>query len=135
VLFYLLCSQLLIELDGAGQHEGVYVIGATNRYCQPLQTLYVIIPERKASISMHLYVWCRIDVIDDAVLRPGRFGQKHFVPLPGAEERASIIKALAHSQKKPISSTVDLDALARREECRNLSGADLESLVIFVPFH
>ncbi|KAM0843809.1 hypothetical protein ACQ4PT_057474 [Festuca glaucescens] len=96
-----LLNQLLIELDGAGQREGVYVIGATNR----------------------------IDVIDDAVLRPGRFGQKHFVPLPGAEERASIIKALAHSQKKPVSSTVDLDALARREECRNLSGADLASLV------
>lgn len=96
-----LLNQLLIELDGADQREGVYVIGATNR----------------------------IDVIDDAVLRPGRFGQKHFVPLPGADERASIIKALAHSQKKPVSPTVDLDALARREECSNLSGADLASLV------
>uniref|UniRef100_R7W5Z3 Cell division control 48-C-like protein n=1 Tax=Aegilops tauschii TaxID=37682 RepID=R7W5Z3_AEGTA len=96
-----LLNQLLIELDGADQREGVYVIGATNR----------------------------IDVIDDALLRPGRLGQKYFVPLPSANERHSILKALTHSQKKPVSCTVDLDALARREECNNLTGADLASLV------
>ena len=50
VLFYLLCWQLLIELDGADQREGVYVIGATNRYCQPLVVPFllrtvIIIPE------------------------------------------------------------------------------------------
>jgi ribosome biogenesis ATPase len=94
-----LLNQLLIELDGADQRQGVYVIGATNR----------------------------IDVIDDAVLRPGRFGKKHFVPLPGAEERVSILKA--HARSKPISSDVDLAALAHREECNNLTGADLASLV------
>ncbi|TVU31628.1 hypothetical protein EJB05_23323, partial [Eragrostis curvula] len=94
-----LLNQLLIELDGAGQRKGVYVIGATNR----------------------------IDVIDDAILRPGRFGKKHYVPLPGADERVSILKA--HAQSRPISSGVDLDALARREECSNLSGADLALLV------
>ncbi|RLN04757.1 hypothetical protein C2845_PM13G00680 [Panicum miliaceum] len=94
-----LLNQLLIELDGADQRQGVYVIGATNR----------------------------IDVIDDAVLRPGRFGKKHYVPLPGAEERVSILKA--HARSKPISSDVDLAALAHREECNNLTGADLESLV------
>ncbi|KAM3231212.1 hypothetical protein ACQJBY_061403 [Aegilops geniculata] len=96
-----LLNQLLIELDGADQREGVYVIGATNR----------------------------IDVIDDALLRPGRLGQKYFVPLPSANERHSILKALIHSQRKPVSCTVDLDAFARREECNNLSGADLASLV------
>ncbi|KAL6861399.1 hypothetical protein ACP4OV_017099 [Aristida adscensionis] len=94
-----LLNQLLIELDGADQRQGVYVIGATNR----------------------------IDVIDDAVLRPGRFGKKHYVPLPGADERVSILKA--HARSKPVSSSVDLDALARREECNNLTGADLASLV------
>ncbi|TKW19227.1 hypothetical protein SEVIR_4G006700v4 [Setaria viridis] len=94
-----LLNQLLIELDGADQRQGVYVIGATNR----------------------------IDVIDDAVLRPGRFGKKHYVPLPGADERVSILKA--HARSKPISSDVDLEALARREECNNLTGADLASLV------
>ncbi|TVU45122.1 hypothetical protein EJB05_04595, partial [Eragrostis curvula] len=94
-----LLNQLLIELDGAGQRRGVFVIGATNR----------------------------IDVIDDAVLRPGRFGKKHYVPLPGASERVSILKA--HARSRPMSSSVDLDALARREECCYLSGADLASLV------
>uniref|UniRef100_A0ACD6AB21 Uncharacterized protein n=1 Tax=Avena sativa TaxID=4498 RepID=A0ACD6AB21_AVESA len=94
-----LLNQLLIELDGADQRHGVFVIGATNR----------------------------IDVIDEAVLRPGRFGKKHFVPLPGANERAAILKA--HASKKPVSQVVDLGALARREECNNLTGADLASLV------
>jgi len=94
-----LLNQLLIELDGADQRQGVYVIGATNR----------------------------IDVIDDAVLRPGRFGKKHYVPLPGADERVSILKA--HARSKPISTDVDLDALGRRAECNNLTGADLASLV------
>ena len=87
------------------------------------------------STNMQLHVcMCRIEVMDDAVLRPGRFGQKHFVPLPGADERASIIKALAQSENKPVSPAVDLCALARREECSNLSGADLSSLVISVGF-
>ncbi|XP_066374830.1 cell division control protein 48 homolog C-like [Miscanthus floridulus] len=94
-----LLNQLLIELDGADQRQGVYVIGATNR----------------------------IDVIDDAVLRPGRFGKKHYVPLPGADERVSILKA--HARSKPVSTDVDLDALARRAECNNLTGADLASLI------
>ncbi|KAF8772802.1 hypothetical protein HU200_005393 [Digitaria exilis] len=94
-----LLNQLLIELDGAGQRKGVYVIGATNR----------------------------IDVIDDAIIRPGRFGKKHYVPLPGADERVSILKA--HARSRPMSSAVDLDALARREECSNLTGADLALLV------
>ncbi|ONM59483.1 cell division control protein 48 homolog C [Zea mays] len=94
-----LLNQLLIELDGAGQRKGVYVIGATNR----------------------------IDMIDDAMLRPGRFGKKHYVPIPGARERVSILKALA--RRIPVSSTVDLDVLALREECSNFTGADLASLV------
>jgi len=72
-------------------------------------------------------------VIDDVVLRPGRFGKKHYVPLPGAEERVSILKA--HARSKPISCDVDLAALAHREEYNNLTGADLASLVISVIFH
>ncbi|KAE8813084.1 cell division control protein 48C [Hordeum vulgare] len=94
-----LLNQLLVELDGADQRHGVYVIGATNR----------------------------IDVIDEAVLRPGRFGKKHFVPLPGADERVAILKA--HTEKKTLSEDVDLETIARREECNNLTGADLASLV------
>ncbi|KAF8772952.1 hypothetical protein HU200_005354 [Digitaria exilis] len=94
-----LLNQLLVELDGVGQRKGVYVIGATNR----------------------------IDVIDDAILRPGRLGKKHYVPIPGARERVSILKA--HARHTPISSTVDLDVLALREACNNFTGADLASLV------
>lgn len=58
--------------------------------------------------------WCSIDDIDEAVLGPGRFGKKHFVPLPCAD-------GSAHAEKKTVSDGVDLDALARREECNNLT--------------
>ena len=58
-------------------------------------------------------------MIDDAILRPGRFGRKHYVPLPGADERVSILKA--HARSRPISLGVDLNALACREECNTLT--------------
>ncbi|XP_027158788.1 cell division control protein 48 homolog C [Coffea eugenioides] len=94
-----LLNQLLIELDGAEQRRGVYVIGATNR------------PE----------------VMDRAVLRPGRFGKLLYVPLPTADERGLILNALA--RKKPIDATVDLMAIGRDSSCENLSGADLSALM------
>lgn len=92
-------NQLLIELDGADQRHGVYVIGATNR----------------------------LEVIDPAVLRPGRFGRLFYVPLPSADERGLILKALI--RKKPVSPDFDYNALACKEACRNLTGADLSALV------
>ncbi|XP_073140858.1 cell division control protein 48 homolog C-like [Henckelia pumila] len=94
-----LLNQLLIELDGAEQRRGVYVIGATNR------------PE----------------VMDKAVLRPGRFGKLLYVPLPSPEERGMILKALVG--KKKIDATVDLMALGRDASCENFSGADLSALM------
>ncbi|CAI9102304.1 OLC1v1000551C2 [Oldenlandia corymbosa var. corymbosa] len=94
-----LLNQLLIELDGAEHRKGVYVIGATNR------------PE----------------VMDRAVLRPGRFGKLMYVPLPDAEERGLILKTLA--RKKPIDADVDLMAIGK-DSCQNLSGADLSALVL-----
>ncbi|KAE8679184.1 Cell division control protein 48-like protein C [Hibiscus syriacus] len=94
-----LLNQLLIELDGADQRRGVFVIGATNR------------PE----------------VMDRAVLRPGRFGKLLYVPLPSPDERGLILKAL--SRKKPIDADVDLSAIGRMEACENLSGADLSALM------
>ncbi|KAK4436005.1 Cell division control protein 48C [Sesamum alatum] len=94
-----LLNQLLIELDGAEQRRGVYVIGATNR------------PE----------------VMDRAVLRPGRFGKLLYVPLPSPDERGMILKALA--RKKPIDANMDLMALGRDSACENLSGADLSALM------
>ncbi|XP_076941082.1 cell division control protein 48 homolog C-like [Bidens hawaiensis] len=94
-----LLNQLLIELDGADQRKGVYIIGATNR------------PE----------------VMDRAVLRPGRFGKLMYVPLPNQDERGLILKAL--SRNKPLDADVDLIAIARSEACANLSGADLSALM------
>ncbi|KAG8371640.1 hypothetical protein BUALT_Bualt13G0109200 [Buddleja alternifolia] len=94
-----LLNQLLIELDGAEQRRGVYVIGATNR------------PE----------------VIDSAVLRPGRFGKLLYVPLPSPDERGMILKAIA--RKKPIDATVDLMAIGKDTACKNFSGADLSALM------
>ncbi|KAI9110530.1 hypothetical protein K1719_018396 [Acacia pycnantha] len=93
-----LLNQLLAELDGAEQREGVFVIGATNR------------PE----------------VMDRAFLRPGRLGKLLYVPLPSSDERGLISKALA--RKKPIDDSMDLCVLGRTEACENLSSADLAAL-------
>lgn len=92
-------DQLLVELDGAEQRNGVYVIGATNR----------------------------LEVIDPALLRPGRFGRLFYVPLPTAEERGLILKAL--TRKKPVSPEIDYNDFAFRETCNNFTGADLANLV------
>ena len=92
-----MCPQFLTELDG-GERRNVYVIGATNRP----------------------------DVIDSALLRPGRFGNLVYVPLPNADERVLILKSIA--KKRPIDPSVDLDAIAKN--CEGFSGADLANLVI-----
>ncbi|KAK7302427.1 hypothetical protein RJT34_13317 [Clitoria ternatea] len=94
-----LLNQLLIELDGADQRRGVFVIGATNR------------PE----------------VMDPAVLRPGRLGKLLYVPLPSPDERVLILKALA--RKKSVDASVDLSAIGKMEACENLSGADLAAMM------
>ncbi|KAL4567012.1 hypothetical protein LXL04_022582 [Taraxacum kok-saghyz] len=94
-----LLNQLLVELDGADQRKGVYVIGATNR------------PE----------------VMDQALLRPGRFGKLLYVPLPNGNERGLILKALG--RMKPLDADVDLIAIGRSEACSNFSGADLSALM------
>ncbi|KAB5530194.1 hypothetical protein DKX38_020275 [Salix brachista] len=94
-----LLNQLLIELDGADQRPGIFIIGATNR------------PE----------------VMDPAVLRPGRFGKLIHVPLPSSEDRGLILKALAKG--KPIDPSVDLAAIGQMEACKNFSGADLRKLM------
>ncbi|KAL2327505.1 hypothetical protein Fmac_020932 [Flemingia macrophylla] len=92
-------NQLLIELDGAEQRKDVFVIGATNR------------PE----------------VIDPALLRPGRLGRLLYVPLPSPEQRVLILKNLA--RKHPVDVGMDLSAIGRSEACENMSGADLALLM------
>ncbi|KAK1363177.1 Cell division control protein 48 isogeny C [Heracleum sosnowskyi] len=92
-------NQLLLELDGAEERPGVYVIGATNRR----------------------------DVIDPALLRSGRLDTQIYVPPPSADERGLILKALA--KKIPIDATVDLVAFGKHESCKKLTGADLAALM------
>jgi len=90
-------NQLLVEMDGFESNEGVILIAATNRP----------------------------DVLDPALLRPGRFDRRIVVPRPDVKGREGILKV--HTRKTPLSPEVDLDAIARGTP--GFSGADLENLV------
>ena len=90
-------NQLLVEMDGFEGSEGVIVIAATNRP----------------------------DVLDPALLRPGRFDRQVYVPLPDIRGREQILKV--HMRKVPISDNVDASILARGTP--GFSGADLANLV------
>jgi transitional endoplasmic reticulum ATPase len=89
-------SQLLTELDGIESLENVVVIGATNRP----------------------------DIIDPAILRPGRFDRLIYVPAPDHATRYQILKL--HTQAMPLAHDVDLDQLATQTQ--SYSGADLEAV-------
>ncbi|HEU5203618.1 MAG TPA: AAA family ATPase [Candidatus Limnocylindrales bacterium] len=90
-------NQLLIELDGFTTTDEIVVIAATNR----------------------------VDILDQAVLRPGRFNRKIHVGLPDVAGRRAILAV--HAERKPLSPEVDLDALARRTY--GFSGAQLADLL------
>jgi cell division protease FtsH len=90
-------NQLLVEMDGFEPSVGVIVIAATNRP----------------------------DVLDPALLRPGRFDRQVVVPLPDIRGREQILKV--HMRKVPLSTDVDASVLARG--CPGFSGADLANLV------
>lgn len=90
-------NQLLVELDGFNPNEGVIVLAATNRP----------------------------DVLDPALLRPGRFDRQVIIPLPDVRGRLEIIKV--HTRKIPLADKVDLEILARGSP--GFSGADIENLV------
>eukprot|EP00484_Ammonia_sp_Unknown_P014875 CAMPEP_0197073950 /NCGR_PEP_ID=MMETSP1384-20130603/210863_1 /TAXON_ID=29189 /ORGANISM="Ammonia sp." /LENGTH=909 /DNA_ID=CAMNT_0042512791 /DNA_START=18 /DNA_END=2748 /DNA_ORIENTATION=+ len=92
-------NQLLTELDGVKDRGEIFVIGATNRY----------------------------DIIDTALIRPGRLGTKIYVGLPDEEGRYEILKA--HTRNKPLKEAVDLRLIAAHAKCARFSGADLASLV------
>ena len=92
-------NQLLTEMDGLEARRDVYVLAATNR------------PE----------------LIDPAVLRPGRLDRLVYVPLPSALDRLSILRTCA--RRTPISSQVDLSAVAHDARLEGFSGADLSALV------
>jgi len=90
-------NQLLVEMDGFESNEGVILMAATNRP----------------------------DVLDPALLRPGRFDRRVVVPRPDLKGRLEILKV--HVRKKPLAADVDLEVLARGTP--GFSGADLENLV------
>lgn len=93
-------NTLLTELDGLSVRAGIYIIAATNRP----------------------------DVIDEAMLRPGRLGLPLFVDLPGPEERVDILRAL--TRNKPFAFTDEMAAIVRSDKCKGHSGADLGELVL-----
>jgi cell division protease FtsH len=90
-------NQLLVEMDGFEANEGVILIAATNRP----------------------------DVLDPALLRPGRFDRQVVVPIPDLKGREAILQV--HSRRTPLADSVDLSILARSTP--GFSGADLENLV------
>jgi len=89
-------NQLLTEMDGMGAKKQVFIIGATNRP----------------------------DIIDTALMRPGRLDQLIYIPVPDIESRKSILRA--NLRKSPVSKDVDLDFLAQMTD--KFSGADLTEI-------
>lgn len=90
-------NQMLVEMDGFESNEGVIIIAATNRP----------------------------DVLDPAILRPGRFDRRIVVPLPDVRGREEIFRV--HTPNVPLAADVDLEILARSTP--GMSGADIENLV------
>ena len=90
-------NQLLVEMDGFGKNEGVIVMAATNRK----------------------------DILDPALLRPGRFDRQIYVGTPDWRGREDILKI--HAKDKPLADNVDLSAIAKATA--GFTGADLENLM------
>lgn len=90
-------NQLLVEMDGFGINKGIIVMAATNR----------------------------VDILDPAILRPGRFDRKVAVGRPDVKGREEILKV--HSKEKPLSEDVDLHRVAQTTS--GFTGADLENLM------
>ncbi|MHA7966165.1 ATP-dependent zinc metalloprotease FtsH [Paenibacillus sp. CAU 1782] len=90
-------NQLLVEMDGFGANEGIIIIAATNRS----------------------------DILDPALLRPGRFDRQITVDRPDVKGREAVLKV--HARNKPLTGDVKLDVIAKRTT--GFSGADLENLL------
>ena len=90
-------NQLLVEMDGFGVNEGIIVMAATNR----------------------------VDILDPAILRPGRFDRKVSVGVPDVGGREEILKV--HAKNKPLAEDVDLKQIA--QTTAGFTGADLENLM------
>lgn len=90
-------NQLLVEMDGFGENEGIIVMAATNR----------------------------VDILDPAIMRPGRFDRKIGVGSPDVRGREDILKV--HARNKPLGDDVDLNQIAKTTA--GFTGADLENLL------
>ncbi len=90
-------NQLLVEMDGFDTSEGIIIIAATNRP----------------------------DILDPALLRPGRFDRQIFIPKPDVKGRLEILKV--HAKNKPLAEDVDLEVIARATP--GFTGADLENIL------
>ena len=90
-------NQMLVEMDGFGINEGIIVMAATNR----------------------------VDILDPAILRPGRFDRRIHVGLPDVRGREEILKV--HAKNKPLADDVNLEEIARTTA--GFAGADLENLM------
>ena len=90
-------NQLLVEMDGFGVNEGIIVMAATNR----------------------------VDILDPAILRPGRFDRKVMVGRPDVQGREEILRV--HAKGKPLSEEIDLKQIA--QTTAGFTGADLENLL------
>lgn len=90
-------NQLLVEMDGFGENEGIIVLAATNR----------------------------VDILDPAIMRPGRFDRKIMVGTPDVGGREEILKI--HAKNKPLAEDVDLEHIA--QTTAGYTGADLENLL------
>ncbi len=90
-------NQLLVEMDGFGVNEGIIVMAATNR----------------------------VDILDPAIMRPGRFDRKVTVGRPDVVGRSEILKV--HAKNKPLAEDVDLEQIA--QTTAGFTGADLENLL------
>ena len=90
-------NQLLVEMDGFGVNEGIIVMAATNR----------------------------VDILDPAIMRPGRFDRKVHVGRPDIGGREEILKV--HAKNKPLAEDVDLKQIA--QTTAGFTGADLENLL------
>lgn len=88
--------------------------------------MFFLGPLSNILLSFDMYV-DRPEVMDPGLLRPGRFGNLLYVPLPSPEERGMILRALATKMK--IDASVDLMAIGKDSSCKNFSGADLFKLV------
>ncbi len=90
-------NQMLVEMDGFGVNEGIIVLAATNR----------------------------VDILDPAIMRPGRFDRKVLIGRPDVRGRLEILKV--HARNKPLAEDVDLEQIA--QSTAGFTGADLENLL------